>query len=495
MGNYLDKKLLSPKLGTYAVGDLTALLEPLLLVRVQNLRRSYSARMRGLAPTDVPKLIPPGELFISKKIDGEFTVFVLEEEECFAINPGGTIRTGLPWMTEAATLLKEAGVKNALLAGELHVRRADGKRARIHDVVKVARKPENQADLDSLCFAVFDVLELDGKTPNRFSDAWDQIKAIFATGDLVHPVTTALGDGPDAVLEKFEEWVTVGGEEGLVVRGDSAGMFKVKARHSIDLVVVGFAEGIGDRSHLLHDLLLACVREDGSFHLCGRVGGGFKEDERMKFLSDLYDMVAASDYAEVNSDRVAYEMVRPTWVIEISFLDLISENTRGKPCEGMVLQWQEENSRWKSGSRLPIATIISPQFLRIRDDKQAIFADAPITQLTDFLPIAKSEVSAKELTFPKSELISREVATKTLKGATMVRKLLLWKTNKEGDEANFPAYVAYMTDFSPNRKDPLQREIRVSNSFDQIEKLYQDLKSKNFVKGWKLIETKDAVGE
>ena len=62
--------------------------------------------------------------------------------------------------------------------------------------------------------------------------------------------------------------------------------------------------------------------------------------------------------------------------------------------------------------------------------------------------------------------------TKTLKGNLMVRKLLLWKTNKECEGGNFPAYVAYFTDFSPGRATPIDRDIRVSNSREQIEQLF-----------------------
>ena len=65
----------------------------------------------------------------------------------------------------------------------------------------------------------------------------------------------------------------------------------------------------------------------------------------------------------------------------------------------------------------------------------------------------------------------------------MVRKLLLWKTNKESD-GNFPAYVAYFTDFSPNRATPLERDIRISNSREQIEELWAAMKIENIVKGW-----------
>jgi len=61
---------------------------------------------------------------------------------------------------------------------------------------------------------------------------------------------------------------------------------------------------------------------------------------------------------------------------------------------------------------------------------------------------------------------------------------MLWKTNKEGEGSNFPAYVAYYTDFSPGRATPLDRDIRISNSREQIEQLLAEMKSEYIVKGW-----------
>ncbi|MHC4406383.1 MAG: hypothetical protein ACYTG0_42675, partial [Planctomycetota bacterium] len=42
------------------------------------------------------------------------------------------------------------------------------------------------------------------------------------------------------------------------------------------------------------------------------------------------------------------------------------------------------------------------------------------------------------------------------------------------------------TDFSPNRKAPLAREVRVSNSREQIDSLWSSLKEGNIKKGWEL---------
>jgi hypothetical protein len=63
---------------------------------------------------------------------------------------------------------------------------------------------------------------------------------------------------------------------------------------------------------------------------------------------------------------------------------------------------------------------------------------------------------------------------------------VLWKTNKES-EGGYPGYVVHYTDFSPNRKTPLEREIRVSNSREQIEALWKGLEEENIVKGWNKI--------
>ena len=42
--------------------------------------------------------------------------------------------------------------------------------------------------------------------------------------------------------------------------------------------------------------------------------------------------------------HVAYQMVDPQWVIEISCLDLISQTTRGAPVNRMVLDYHKNGS-------------------------------------------------------------------------------------------------------------------------------------------------------
>lgn len=483
----IDKSRLEIKLGNYATAPGVALTDTLLLPRVQAYRRSLGNRMIALDRNHAKSKIPNGDFFTSRKIDGEFNALAFGDGEILLVNPGGTVRVGLPLLDEAASALKKAGIKSALVAGELHVRHADGKRARVHDVSRIARKPASPDEVGQLCFAVFDLLEVNGEEiVGDYAKTWKRIGEMFGQGDRVAPVETITASGAKGVLDAFEKWTEAEGGEGVVARSDESGWFKVKPRHTIDCVVLGFAEGTDDRAGMLHDMLLGIARPDGSWQVLGRVGGGFSEDERRAFLSDLRDIATASDYAEVNSDRVAYEMVKPEWVVEISCLDFISQTTRGATIDRMVLTWDEAASTWRTTRRLPLCSPISPQFVRRRDDKTPNAHDCRIDQLAELVEIPQLDASAADLKLPGSEILRREVRVKEQKGKTMVRKLLLWKTNKETAlRGEFPAYVLHLTDFSPNRKDPLKREIRVSDSLEQIERFHAQLAEEYFVGGWK----------
>ncbi len=485
----LDTSRLTIKFANYGTGPATALDDPLLLGRVQAFRRQLGGRMMALDKAGIAKKILAGQYYISRKIDGEFTVVIVRGDQAITLNPGGTVRHGTPFLEEARKLLKSAKIEQAIVVGELYVNRSDKKRPRVHDVVQVARKPTSQKELDSLQFAVFDLLEVDGEDFGQsYETTWAKIEELFGSGTRVHPVETIQGS-EKAVRKQFETWVEEKGAEGVVARSDGAGMFKIKPRHTLDVAAIGFTEGVGDRAGLLHDMLLAILRGDGSFQVLGRVGGGFSEEERTHFLSDLSDLATQSDYAEVNSDRVAYQMIRPKLVAEISCLDLVSQTTRGGTIDRMVLNWNEDEQKWETIRRLPLVSVISPQFIRFREDKQVNSKDIRMSQLTGLVEIPLAEKSAGELELPKSEILRRKVATKTLKGATMVRKLLMWKTNKDGKDPTFPAFVVHLTDFSPNRKVPLQSEIRVSNEQKQIGELWDALETKFFVKGWEEVKS------
>lgn len=479
----VDRSQLQVLLGSYAVGKSQALTDPFLSIKAQGYRRQLSSRMMALDKNMAKERLPASDCFVSRKVDGECTILLIDAGDCCSVNPGGVVRSGLPFMNEAVELLAKTKFKQVLLAGELFVSRTD-RRPRVHDVSRVARQPASQEDLDALHFAVFDIIEIDGKSaPESYAAVHKQMDAIFKNGQRIRAVDTVRTTKIEDVFKAFETWVETEGGEGIVVRSDSAGLFKIKPRFSVDAAVLGFTEGTSDRTGMLHDLLLGLMRKDETFHILGRVGGGFSDEQRQDWLSDLKDMTAESDYAEIN-DSVAYQMVRPEWVVEISVLDLINQNSRGGSVDRMVLEYRQTGNAYRSIRRLPLASPISPVFVRRREDKSIRADDLRMQQVGDIIEIPMIDHDVRKLERARSEVLRREVFTKTLKGALMVRKLMLWKTNKCVENGNYPEFVAYFTDFSPNRATPLDRDIRISNSREQIEALYDELKAENIVKGW-----------
>ena len=478
--NY-DRSRFTRKKGDYFVGMADALEDPTLQARTQEYKRRLSGMMRPISPEDISRIIHANDYYVTRKYDGEFVLIAFDGETLLSINPRGTVRGGLPAYEEAEKLLKKAKIESCVLGAEIYMPTSNKKANKVYQVSSALRSPTSEAQLAKLSLAVFDVLEFNDEPVTSAADVYKLLDSWFGKGKLAHPAEFKVAKDLKGVRDLFKEWVTDGGSEGVVVRHDQAGWYKIKERHNLDVAIIGFSEGVNERKGLLHDLLVAVMRNDGSFHEFARVGGGFTEEDRKNLVSQLKLRVAPSDYVAVNNDFVAYEMIDPGPVAEISALDLISEGSKGDPIKKMVLEWNGE--KYQSLARMPLASVISPQFVRMREDKEANVEDVNIRQLEAYINIEEADKSAREELAPESKLIERVVYTKVMKGHRMVRKLLLWKTNKE-NMSNFPAYVVYLTDFSPNRQNPLEREIRVAKSEPEARKWFQRLAEENFVGGW-----------
>ena len=465
----------------YCIGKAADLADPSLHVKAQDYKRRASGSTRAVSSDDAFKIPKAKGYLVSKKYDGEFALLFFDGKKVISVNPGGTVRAGLPSLEEAETLLKKAKVKSCIFAGEYYVREGATKGHPVQQVVGILRKPESKKQLEKLGLAVFDVVQHNGEAVTGVGKMFELLQKWFGKGKTVHPVEHKKVDSVDQILEAFTEWVVGEGAEGVVVRHDSAGVFKIKTRHNLDVAIIGFSEGTEDRKGMLHDLLVAVMRDDGTFHELTRVGGGFTDEDRREFVKDLRKRVVPSDYVAVNNDYVAYEMIKPGPVIEISCLDMIAERARGGPVNRMVLEW--DGKRYKALSRLPLVSVISPQFIGIREDKEAVVDDVNIRQINDLTKVPEVSKSAHVDKADPSEVLERKVYTKTMKGNKMVRKLLMWKTNKE-KQPDFPAYVVYLTDFSPNRQNPLERDIKIASTEKEARKLFEALAKKNFIGGW-----------
>jgi len=125
-------------------------------------------------------------------------------------------------------------------------------------------------------------------------------------------------------------------------------------------------------------------------------------------------------------------------------------------------------------------------FIRVREDKTAALPDVRWSQITDVVSFPDPVPNPADL--PQSEIIRREVYTKRVRDyGTAVRKLVVWKTNKEDVDHRSPAYAAMFTDYSPARQEPLRTELRVAASIERITAVAENWCAENIRRGWDCI--------
>jgi len=208
--------------------------------------------------------------------------------------------------------------------------------------------------------------------------------------------------------------------------------------------------------------------------------------QRLEFMRQVREMHVDSGYRHANSKGALYRFVRPEIIIEVRLTDVQSETSSGDPIRRMVLDYV--GGAYRPLRQLPGVSILHPVFMRVRDDKSVNPTDLRVAQVLERCLVEALDEHAEPLDLPPSEILRREVYTKTTKGVVAVRKLVMWKTNKQESDPSYPAYVVHFTDYSAGRKDPLQREVRVAPSQDVASKIADAMIEANIKKGWALHE-------
>jgi hypothetical protein len=100
----------------------------------------------------------------------------------------------------------------------------------------------------------------------------------------------------------------------------------------------------------------------------------------------------------------------------------------------------------------------------------------------EIVPSTLGEAQPRQL--PRSEPVRRQVWTKAGKGSMAVLKLLVWKSCKEEAWPGWPAWLVHFTDYSPDRKTPLERTLRTARSEAEANAVADSLITENIKKGW-----------
>ena len=446
--------------------------------KAKNYKKNVASRYIAIEADDIPsKLSHFNDYLVSIKYDGHFYALAYQDEKALLINRNGKIVERVHFHEEIEAFLKSKNISKIFVAGELYVE--GSKRTRQFNVSSALAN-----DDDSLRFAAFDIMELeeaDFKEQNAF-EKLEKLKEIFPAEGHFHIVEHMITNSTSEIQEYFKAKVDIDNHEGIVVKNEGFSTFKVKPKFTFDAVIIGFAQGDGDRSDLLRDFLLAFRKDDGSYQIFAHLSHGFTDDQRRELLAEYKQKVVPSNYLEVARNRLGFQMVKPETVVEFSCIDVINEDSKGN-IKKMNLAYDEEKGYTSNYQQQTISVTI-PVFQRFREDKQPSIDDTHFKQVLEVVSFDDQEVKSEKLL--PSKIFKREVYRKESRGAVMVKKLILLETSKE-DSDDFPAYVFHLTDFSSGRKDPLKKEVKVSDSKDQIEDIFAEEIIKNIKKGWEKV--------
>ena len=420
--------------------------------------------------------IAGNEFYVTRKIDGHLQVLFYKEGDTLLLNSRGIDKAGhLSCMDEAARLLKAAGVKEAVVAAELYMP-CEGGRPRCADVPAALADP---AKRDLLRLAPFDLVSLDGRSyaGSPYGETYKALSDIFKS-DAACPVQMMRASSLDEVQAIYDEWVECEGAEGLVIHSDCGIVSKVKPRHSIDAAIVGYTAGDSG----IRDLMLAVRREDGAFQVFAVGSGSLSEDDRRSLAERLSQMHVESRYVLTDSRGIAYQMVRPEIVWEVSVIELVARGNDDKVRTNALVRF--EDGRWMHEGMTPGVSSLGLSFIRERSDKTPSETDIRISQLTDLCPFEEEKGPSGPL--EASTLLDRRVYRKLSGDKVMLHKFLIWKTNKEAT-GRYPAYIFYHTDYSSGRKDILKRDMAYAPDETGIRRIFEAEILDNVKKGWEAV--------
>ena len=442
-----------------------------------NYKKNIAGKFVLVEGAKLKQRIDGEHFYVTRKIDGHLQVLFYSEGQALMLNANGKEKAnGLKCINLFSEALKQAGVKQAVIAAELYMHRQDG-RPRCGDVTTALADIEKRNEIR---LAPFDIVELDGKEWNdaHYDETHQRLCDIFQN-ENVRPVDMCKVDSTDEVKAIYEEWVEGEGAEGLVVHTDSNIVWKVKPRHTIDAAVIGYT--MGDRG--VRDLMMAVRREDGLFQMFALGSTGLSDEDRASVAQRLSELHVESQYVLSDSRGIAYQMVRPQLVFEISVLELVARGNDDKIRMNPLLCY-DENLGWLLEGTTPGVSVLGITFNQERTDKLANTVDIRLSQLTDLCPFEEPETGSGKLA--ESELLERHVYKKVSGEKVMLHKFMLWKTNKE-QSGRYPAYIIYHTDYSSARKEMIKRDMMYSSDEQQIRELLANEIAANVKKGWEEI--------
>ncbi len=439
------------------------------MTEILNYRAVVAMRYAGCPPSEVPNKTASAPFLVSRKLDGETWFLVNDPEQPRLVAPNGRTLTGdLPVLTDLSGL-----PGGSIWAGELHV--PSQQRERVGDVAAaIANNP------DRLALGVFDVVTTD-------DGAWTELpyaqRCAILFRDLPHsgalfaiPVQEA--DGTTELLQILQEALDQGAE-GLIARGADSRAFKIKPEITLDLAIIGYTARTAASGDSEIRSVLVALRTDGNRYALVGASGNFEAGfDRADLLHRLEPDQAAGDFRQAAPTGQLYRMVQPKHVIECRVVDVQGEDHHSRPVVRPIVTYDLDRG-WTSQGRAPAVAVINAVGIRIRDDKDIDSGGVRWSQVEHYASIPPTADA-----LPAAEVIRRQVWTKTTGERTDIRKLVVWRTNKDTTDPQYPAFVVHWTDYNPQRKSPLNREVRPAPDLNTAQGYADELIAANVKRGW-----------
>jgi hypothetical protein len=401
------------------------------------------------------------------KHDGIAGFFYWEKgQQPFIFHNTFGVEIGLPAAEELAKALEAAGHTSALLVGEVST---TSSRSHSYDVIRAINSPQKKDDLNKIRFVIFDVILLDKKDiqPQTYADRVEILKKLPKTEHAFIPEFKVI-KSLEELNQFYQEQVALG-QEGIVYHESSNNTaYKFKPKFNIDLAIVGYVEGTAELAGHAVSVMGALVK-DGQYQLIARVGVA-DPAAREPLFKELSKNKVESEYVEADSDARPIIWVKPTKVVELNAEEISWEGTKGEQWTNTVLGLA--TGKYTYLGQGETFKPFHPTMERLRDDK------AP--EACGFNQLAGCELKLKKAaTANQSNILIREVYTKTIKGQPAVKKIVFW----ENLDAT-PKFVIHCTDFSAGRAKPLQEDTKVTNFKEEADKFITEWKAEEIGKGW-----------
>ena len=456
----------------------------------------YKHRLSGkFVLTDPSKIseIEGSNICITRKLDGEMRTVYFDGSTTVMFTTGGKEERDFPCLTEFTQKLKAAGIKCAGFAAELNFVKADGSRSRVSDVIHAVTNEELHG---SLALSPFDILFIDDSKwqAEHYEKTYEKMKEIFGvTGPstplrdrkgmlrdhgLVCPVQMEMGTSSSDIAKVYKKWVLKEKAEGLVVHTEQPVIWKIKPLHSIDAAVVGYTS----YEKGVRDLLFAVMEPSGIYRIFASGSNGLS-DKQLKILEqNLSALKVSSNLIYTDSQGVAFQMIKPEFVFEITATDFANTNCLNDSFKNYILEYSDKKG-WNMKGKVPGVATYNLSIVRLREDKKCLEPDIAVHQLQDLCPFPNAEKSIKPEKLSDSTIIERKVFFKQIGKRKYVKKFVLLKTNKEKTEL-YSKYILHFTDFSSGRAEKMKISVWPSSSktelLEKMEKLiYISIKS-----GW-----------